>query len=146
MFEKLTYSGPESNSYIYFSLDGDVFDIEQVTKVLGIKPTSFKEKQNPIPKFTSWEYRIEIGSNINITEYLEGLINLLEPKIENINKIKKVHSLSSRLQFVIDIDIDPNTSTPHFSLNKRSLEFLCRTKTIVDYDLYKCDTLGLLKE
>jgi hypothetical protein len=45
---------------------------------------------------------------------------------------------------VIDIDINPDSSTPYFGLNKRTIDFLGRTKTEVDFDLYKADTIGLL--
>jgi hypothetical protein len=45
---------------------------------------------------------------------------------------------------VIDIDINPEASTPYFGLNKKTINFLNKTNTEVDFDLYKADTTGLL--
>ncbi|MFD0962691.1 hypothetical protein [Pseudofulvibacter geojedonensis] len=46
----------ECNSYVYFSFDAEYFDV--VTELMGVKPTSFKIKREPVPKFTTWEYKI----------------------------------------------------------------------------------------
>lgn len=76
---------------------------------------------------------------------LEKLIDILEPKIEEIITIKEKYNLETRIQFVIDIDINPESSTPFFGLNKRTINFLNITETDVDFDLYKADTKGILE-
>ena len=53
--------------------------------------------------------------------------------------------LETRLQFVVDIDINPESSTPYFPLNKRIIKFLNQTETEVDFDIYKADTIGVFK-
>ena len=63
-----------------------------------------------------------------------------------INEIKGKYDLTTRIQFVIDIDINPESSTPYFGLNKRTVEFLAKTGTEVDFDPYKSDTIGLLND
>ena len=143
-YEKLTYSGTECNNYLYFSFNGEYFDTDFITEQLNIKPTSVTLKKNPVPKSTSWKYRIDAGKDLNIEQYLEKLIDILEPKIEEINKLKSVFKLETHLQFVIDIDINPDSSTPFFGLNKRAIHFLNKTVTEVDFDLYKADTIDLL--
>ncbi|KKK68557.1 hypothetical protein LCGC14_2942850, partial [marine sediment metagenome] len=110
-YEKLTYSGTECNSYLYFSFDSDIFDTEIVTKELGIEPTSLMIKKDPVPKSTAWKYKIEIGNEIDFETPLEKLIDIFEPKIEEINQLKRDLNLETRLQFVIDIDINPDAST-----------------------------------
>jgi hypothetical protein len=47
---------------------------------------------------------------------------------------------------VIDIDINPDSSTPYFGLNKRTIDFLAKTESNVDFDLYKTDTIGILEK
>jgi len=145
-FQKLTYSSPKCNNYIYFALDGDYFNIEEVTSELKISPTSVMIKKNPVPKSTSWKYEIVAGDKIDLQTFLHKLVDIFEPKIEEINRIKKKLNLDSRLQFVVDIDIDPNSSTPYFRMNKRIINFLSKTETELDFDLYKSDTIGLLKK
>jgi len=146
MLEKLTYSGTECNNYVYFAFDAEYFETEKVTAELNINPTSVKIKKNPIPKSTSWKYQIDVGGGIDLETPLEQLINIFEPIIEEINRLKVKFKLETRLQFVIDIDINPDSSTPYFGLNKRTINFLNKTETEVDFDLYKADTIGLLKD
>lgn len=145
-YEKLTYSGTDCNNYLYFSFDSDFFDTEVVTKELGIEPTSLMIKKDPVPKSTAWKYKIEVGNEIDLETPLEKLIDILEPKIEVINRLKRDLNLETRLQFVIDLDINPDASTPYFGLNKRTIDFLSKTETEVDFDLYKADTIGLLND
>ena len=77
---------------------------------------------------------------------LEKLVTLFEDKAEEINRLKKELGLTTRLQFVIDIDINPEASTPYFGLNKRTIDFLSKTGTEVDFDVYKADTIGVFNE
>ena len=146
MFEKLTYSGNECNNYLYFSFDSEYFDTEKVTEELNIEPTSVMMKKEPVPKSTAWKYQIDAGNEIDLETYLAKLIDIFEPKIGIINRLKENYNLATRIQFVIDIDINPESSTPYFGLNKRAIDFLHRTGTEMDYDLYKADTIGLLNK
>lgn len=146
MYEKLTYSGNECNNYLYFSFDAEYFDTKKVTKELKIEPNSVMIKKEPVPKSTAWKYKIEVGNEIDLESPLEKLIDIFEPKIDVINQLKRDLNLETRLQFVIDIDINPEVSTPYFGLNKRAIDFLSKTDTEVDFDLYKADTIGLLSD
>jgi hypothetical protein len=69
-----------------------------------------------------------------------------ESKTEIINALKAKYNLTTRIQFVIDIDINPESSTPFFGLNKKAIDFLAKTGTEVYFDLYKADTVGLLEK
>jgi hypothetical protein len=146
MYEKITYSGTECNNYIYFSFNSEYFDTEIISKTLKIEPTSVRLKKEPVPKSTSWEFRIDVGGDIDLEKPLHDLIEIFEPKIIQINELKENLNLSTIIYFVIDIDINPNASTPYFGLDNRAIEFLFKTKTEVHYDLYKADTIGLLEE
>lgn len=144
MWQKLTYSGTECNNYLYFSFDAEYFDTTKITNELNIEPTSIMIKKEPVPKSTTWKYQINAGNAIDLESYLEKLIDFLEPKTEIINRLKNKYGLTTRIQFVIDIDINPESSTPYFGLNKKTIDFLAKTGTEVDFDLYKADTIGLL--
>ncbi len=146
MWQKLTYSGTECNNYLYFSFDAEYFDTKKITEKLNVKPTSVMIKKEPVPKSTAWKYQIDAGNEIDLETYLEKLIDIFEHKTEIINGLKKEYDLTTRIQFVIDIDINPESSTPYFGLNKRTVEFLAKTGTEVDFDLYKADTIGLLEK
>ncbi|GAB1308545.1 hypothetical protein KH5_12280 [Urechidicola sp. KH5] len=145
-FEKITYSGTECNNYLYFSFNSDYFDTNVVTAQLGIEPTALMIKKDPVPKSTSWKFRIDVGQEIDLETPLEKLVTLFANKIEQINRLKKELGLTTRLQFVIDIDINPEASTPYFGLNKRTIDFLAKTETEVDFDVYKADTIGVFSD
>ncbi len=146
MYEKLTYSGKECTNYLYFSFDAEYFETEKITKELNIEPTSVIIKKEPVPKSTAWKYRIDAGNEINLEIDLEKLIKTFESKTEIINVLKAKYNLTTRIQFVIDIDINPEASTPSFGLNKKAIDFLSKTGTEVDFDLYKADTIGILEK
>jgi hypothetical protein len=141
MYEKLTYSGTECNNYLYFSFDAEYFDTKEITEKLNIEPSSVMIKKEPVPKSTAWIYQIDAGNEIDLENFLEKLIDIFEPKAEIINDLKDKLNLTTRLQFVITIDINPDSSTPYFGLNKRTINFLSKTETEVDFDLYKADTI-----
>ena len=144
--QKITYSGNECNNYLYFSFDAEYFDTQEITKELNIQPTSVMIKKEPVPKSTAWKYQIDAGNEIDLETFLEKLIDIFEPKIEIINNLKEKLNLTTRIQFVIDIDINPDSSTPYFGLNKRAIDFLAKTDSKVDFDLYKSDTIGILEK
>ena len=146
MYEKFTYSGNEWNNYLYFSFDAEYFDTEKITYELDIEPTSVMIKKEPFPKSTAWKYQIDAGNEIDLEKYLKELIDIFEPKAESINRLKNKYDLTTRIQFVIDIDINPESSTPYFGLNKKAIDFLAKTGTEVDFDLYKADTIGILQK
>jgi hypothetical protein len=146
MYEKLTYSGKECNNYLYFSFDAEYFETEKITEELNIEPTSVMIKKEPVPKSTAWKYRIDARNEIDLEIYLEKLIKTFESKTEIINALKAKYNLTTRIQFVIDIDINPEASTPYFGLNKKAIDFLSKTGTEVDFDLYKADTIGILEK
>ena len=146
MYEKLTYGGTECNNYLYFSFDAEYFDTKEITEKLNIEPSSIMIKKEPVPISTAWKYQINAGNEMDLEIYLEKLIDIFEPKIEIINNLKNKLNLTTRLQFVIDIDINPDSSTPYFGLNKRTIDFLSKTETEVDFDLYKVDTIGILEK
>lgn len=143
-YQKLTYSGTTCNSYVYLTLMGDVFDTETVTEALSITPTKLIHKKDPRPKFTAWEYRIPATDDVDLETPLTQLIALFEDKVEQIRQLKTQFNLESRLQFVIDIDMDPDASTPYFGFDRRVIDFLSQTGTSVDFDLYKVDSIGAI--
>lgn len=143
---KITYSGSSCNNYVYFALDGDFFDVKDISTSLAIVPTLTRIKKDPVPKKTSWQYKIEAGNDPDVLSALTKLIDLFEPKLNTIIELKKKFNLKSRLQFVLDIDIDPNATTPYFPFDARTIGFLYKTSSTVDFDIYKSDTLGLINE
>lgn len=96
-----------------------------------------------MPKTTSWKY-IQEADAIDIKSFIQQLVGIFEANVEIINQLKRELFLDTRLQFVIQIDINPALSTPYFGLDKRTISFLGRTNTVVDFDIYKRDSQGII--
>ncbi|MFI2741268.1 DUF4279 domain-containing protein [Zhouia sp. PK063] len=94
MYEKLTYSRNECNNYLYFSFDAEYFETEKITDELNIEPTSVMIKNEPVPKSTTWKYQIDAGNEIDLEKYLQELIDIFEPKMEIINRLKNKYDLT----------------------------------------------------
>ena len=50
--------------------------------------------------------------------------------------LKDEYQLDSVLQIVLDIDINPNQSTPALGYDLKTIDFLHQTKTTIDVDIY----------
>ena len=142
-FEKLTYRAGTSNSYLYFGFYGDFDEIDLITKELNLEPTRAKSKGSPIPKKSYWSFHIDAKHQEDLRDEIDELVDLFMPKCDAIISIKKKVNAKTRLVFVLDVDINPKESTPCFTLSERTIEFLARTKSMVDFDLYKVDSIGV---
>lgn len=131
------------NSYVYFTLTGDDFDTDEVTNRLGITPTASwrkgdKGQFNPFLKFANWSLSSGIiPENLQIDILVDAIVSKLYDKIEIINDLKKQFQLSSVLEIVLYIDTNENNSTPVLGHDLRTIEFLYRTGTTTDIDIYR---------
>jgi len=132
-----------SNSYVYFALRGDDFDPQEITNYLGLEPSDFwrkgdKGEYNSSLKYSCWQLSTEKGKNyIEIDKLVNEIVELLFNKIEKINKLKQRLKLNSVLEIVMDIDINPDKPTPALGHNLKTIEFLYKTRTETDIDIYR---------
>lgn len=132
----------KSNSCVYFVLKGDDFDPKEITNNLG-EPTEVwrkgdKGKYNPSLKYSCWKISTIKGKEyIEIDKLVNEIVELLFDKIEKINELKQKLKLNSVLEIVMDIDINPNQSTPALGHNLKTIEFLYKTRTETDVDIYR---------
>ena len=133
----------QSNSYVYFELTGEDLDPQIITDQLGIHSTeSFRKgdkgKYNPNLEFGSWKLSTHIGTEYLMVENLvEEVVSKLFGKIDLINKLKKQYGLSSVLEIVLYIDSNEEQSTPILGHSLKTIEFLYRTQTSTDIDIYR---------
>lgn len=131
------------NSYVYFALTGDNFDTDEVTNRLGIKPTDSWRKGDkgqfkPILEFASWRLSTDKGQEyLQIDKLVDEIILKLFDKIEIINDLKTQFQLNSVLEIGMYIDTNEDSSTPALGHDLRTIEFLYRTGTTTDVDIYR---------
>ena len=128
---------------VYFSLDGDNFDPDEITELLDLAPTSIRRKGSKIigkvPKINSWELSTEkvIDDFIDVFEMSGKIINILRPKMELILEAKKRFNAEPRFQVVLTLSMNEEHSTPAIGFEIETIEFLGAIGAFVDIDTYK---------
>jgi Domain of unknown function (DUF4279) len=130
----------EKNSYVYFVLKGDDFNPDEITSKIGINPTNTwskgdKGKYKPKMGFACWE--LATGKeNIEIDKLVNEVVDKLYEKIEIITELKSKYNLLSVLEIVLFIDMNQDESTPSMGHDLKCIEFLYKTMTTTDVDIY----------
>ena len=128
---------------VYFALDGDEFDPDDVTSFIGIEPTSVRRKgsriQGKVPINNSWELCTDriVGEYVNIYEPSSEIVSQLLPKQDLILEAIKRFNLSPRFQIVLWFSADSEQSTPAIGFEKEVVEFLGKVGAFVDVDTYR---------
>lgn len=128
---------------VYFALDGDNFDPDEVTAFLDIEPTSIMRKGSRIPGKVpvknSWELCPDqiVNEQIDIYEMSKEIVDQLFPKKNLILEAIKQFNLSPRLQVVLWFSADSEQSTPAIGFDKEIVHFLGSIGAYVDIDTYR---------
>jgi hypothetical protein len=133
---------PKSNSYVYFAFQGDNFDPNDVTTELGISPTDSWQPGEPgrysqQQKYSCWQLKSTSVELLDMDKLVNEVVSQLSSKIELINSLKEHHSLDTILEIVMYIDINEEQSTPYLGHNSEVINFLYRTGTTTDIDIYR---------
>lgn len=113
----------------HFTLSGYHFDPDDITRLLGIEPTSVDasgaRSALDKPVISSWELSTEtMADNIDVYKMTEILIKKIEPVKEKILQVIKSHNLSPRIGVVLVLSIDKNESVPDVGFGARTIRFL----------------------
>lgn len=133
----------EFKNYVYFALTGDNFDPQIVTESIGVTPSEKwnkgdKGNYKPILDYSCWKLSADKRKEDQTVDSLvDEVIRQLFDKIEMINELKNQFNLSSVLEIVLYIDTNEEQSTPALEHNLKTIEFLHRTQTKTDIDMYR---------
>jgi CRISPR-associated protein Cas8b1/Cst1 subtype I-B len=88
--------------------------------------------------FSSWKLSTAKGTETILMDNLVlEIIDRLYDKIEVINQVKKEFELNSVLEIVMDVDLNEEQSTPALGHDLKVIEFLYKTQTRTDVDIYR---------
>ena len=124
---------------VYFTVFGDEFDPNELTRAIGIEPTSVRIKASPTPKFTSWKLSTgKVSAEvIDVYEMAGQVIDRLAPKTKEIAAFIQGHNLSASLNVVLTISFDEQLSTPAIGLTEPMIRFLAEVGAAIDVDTYR---------
>lgn len=132
----------------YFSLFGEEFPVNEVTKLLSIEPTESYNKGDVIVrqkndkiisttvhyrKETAWVLSSGYQESYDVTEQLAQVLEPFKNKTAIINQLRKRYRLDCLFSIVIIME---NGQTPALHLDKKQIEFANSIEAEFDIDLY----------
>ena len=109
----------------YFALSGYHFNPDDITRLLGIEPTSVNaagaNSGLDRPVISSWELSTEtVTDDVDVYKLTDSIIKQLEPAKEKILQVIKSHNLSPRLGVVLVLSIDKDEIEPGCGLRRQN--------------------------
>jgi hypothetical protein len=132
----------------YFSLFGEKFPVNEVTKLLSIEPTESYNKGDVIVrqkndkiirttvhyrKETAWVLSSGYQESYDVIEQLAQVLEPLKNKTAIINQLRKTYRLDCLFSIVIIME---NGRTPALHLDNKQIEFAKSIEAEFDIDLY----------
>lgn len=135
----------------YFSLAGYHFNPDDITRLLGVEPTSVNAagSQSGLdkPVISSWELSTstittEDGTEeVDLYKLTEIILKQLEPIKEEIIAVCKSHNLSPRMGVVLTLSIDKGDTCPDVGFGGRLVKFLADIGAFIDVDYQLSDRI-----
>ena len=123
----------------YFALLGYHFNPDDITRLLGIEPTSvdaagaYSGLDKPV--ISSWELSTEtIIGEVDVFALTDSIVKQLEPVKEKIVEVCKSHNLSPRLGVALTLSIDKNEASPEVGFGARTIRFLADTGSFINME------------
>ena len=123
----------------FFALSGYHFNPDDVTRVLGIEPTSTNAAGMNAgldkPVISSWEISTDtITEDVDVYKLTEIILKQLEPVKEQILQICKSHNLSPRMGVELTLSTDKDDTCPDVGFGGRLVNFLAEIGAFINID------------
>lgn len=126
----------------YFALSGYHFNPDDITRLLGIEPTSVNaagaNSNLDKPVISSWELSTEAVNSdegdVDVYKLTDSILKQLEPIKEKIIEVCKSHNLSPRMGVVLTLSIDKDESSPDVGFGARMIRFLADLGAFINID------------
>lgn len=123
----------------FFALGGYHFNPDDITRQLGIEPTSTNaagaHSGLDKPVISSWELSTEtVTDDVDVYELTEIILKQLEPAKEKLLQVIKSHNLSPRLGVELVLSIDKNENCPDVGFGGRTTRFMADVGAFINID------------
>jgi len=129
---------------VYFALSGYHFNPDDITRLLGIEPTSTNNAGANSgldkPVISSWELSTDTLTTENSTDGVdvyklaEVILKQLEPIKNEILKVTKSHNLSPRIGVVLTLSVDKDETCPDVGFGARMVKFLAEIGAFINIE------------
>lgn len=123
----------------YFALLGYHFNPDDITRLLGIEPTTvdaagaYSNLDKPV--ISVWELSTETTlGTVDVFALTDSLVKQLEPIKEKIVAVCKSHNLSPRLGVALTLSVDKGESSPEIGFGARTIRFLADTGSFIEVE------------
>ena len=127
----------------YFGLSGYHFDPKDVTRILGLEPTSVNDGGThgslDKPAISSWELSTPTITSdtqeIDIYKLIDNeILKKIEPAKDKIIELCKSHNLSPRIGVELTLSIDKDEITPDVGFGARIVKFCAEIGAFINID------------
>ena len=126
----------------YFTLAGYHFNPDDITRLLGIEPTSTNDAgikgSLDKPVISSWELSTDTVTSdeeeVDTYALTDIIIKQLEPIEEKIVEVCKNQNLSPRMGLVLTLSVDKDESSPEVGFGARTIRFLADIGAFINID------------
>ncbi len=113
----------------YFGLSGYHFNPDDITRIIGLEPTSVNNAgmtgSLDKPVISSWELSTDtVTEDVDVYALTEIIFKQLEPAKEKILQVITSHNLSPRLGVELVLSIDKDESVPDVGFGGRTTRFM----------------------
>lgn len=130
----------------HFTLSGYHFNPDDITRLLGIEPTSVDasgaRSSLDKPVISSWELSTEtMTDNIDVYKMTDIIVKKMEPAKEKILQVIKSHNLSPRIGVVLVLSVDKGETNPEVGFGARTIRFLADIGAFINVDYQLSDRI-----
>jgi len=123
----------------HFTLSGYHFNPDDITRLLGVEPTSVDAggmRGSPDkPSISSWEISTDtVTDDVDVYALTEIILKKLEPIKEEILQVCKSHNLSPRVGVELTLSIDKDETCPDVGYGARMVKFLADIGAFINID------------
>lgn len=122
-----------------FTLSGYNFNPDDITRLLGIEPTSVDASGANSgldkPVISSWELSTDTTTDdLDVYKLTDIIIKRIEPAKEKILEVIKSHNLSPRIGVVLVLSVDKDETVPDVGFGARTIRFLADIGAFINVD------------
>lgn len=123
----------------HFTLSGYHFNPDDITRLLGVEPTSVNaagaNSGLDKPVISSWELSTEtVIDDFDVYDLTNDLIKQIEPIKEKLLEVIKSHNLSPRIGVVLVLSVDKDETVPDVGFGARTVRFLSEVGAFINVD------------